>query len=208
MERYADIFRSMGYSVELSHQLRPISTEKEGIGFALFAQHFGKMFPIEKSFELAKEIAKNKPLYFFGGGQKEIEILTEWEKEIPNSTSLAGKLSLKEELDKISKLELMISMDSANMHLASLVGTRCISVWGQTKLGVVGAFGDRYGDTVKVYQMGEGENRASFEICGGPHVDHTGQLAQDDDGTPNGKRFKITKEGASSAGVRRVKAVI
>ena len=76
------------------------------------------------------------------------------------------------------------------------------------KLGAVGAFGDRYGDTVKVYQMGEGDQRASFEICGGPHVDHTGQLAQDDDGMPNGKRFKITKEEASSAGVRRVKAVL
>lgn len=76
------------------------------------------------------------------------------------------------------------------------------------KMGAVGAFGDRYGDTVKVYQMGEGDQRASFEICGGPHVDHTGQLAQDDDGTPNGKRFKITKEEASSAGIRRVKAVL
>ena len=76
------------------------------------------------------------------------------------------------------------------------------------KMGAVGAFGDRYGDTVKVYQMGEGAQRVSFEICGGPHVDHTGQLAQDDDGTPNGKRFKIIKEESSSAGVRRVKAVL
>ena len=75
-------------------------------------------------------------------------------------------------------------------------------------LGAVGAFGDRYGDTVKVYQMGEGDQRVSFEICGGPHVDHTGQLSQDDDGTPNGKRFKIIKEESSSAGVRRVKAVL
>lgn len=76
------------------------------------------------------------------------------------------------------------------------------------KMGAIGAFGDRYGDTVKVYQMGEGEQRASFEICGGPHVDHTAQLAQDDDGAPNGKRFKILKEESSSAGVRRVKAVL
>ena len=75
-------------------------------------------------------------------------------------------------------------------------------------MGAVGAFGDRYGDVVKVYQMGEGDRRVSFEICGGPHVDHTGQLAQNDDGTPNGKTFKITKEGSSSAGIRRVKAVL
>lgn len=76
------------------------------------------------------------------------------------------------------------------------------------RLGAIGAFGDRYGEVVKVYQMGEGDARVSFEICGGPHADHTGQLSQDDDGTPNGKRFKITKEESSSAGIRRVKAVL
>lgn len=70
------------------------------------------------------------------------------------------------------------------------------------ELGALGAFGDRYGETVKIYQMGEGNDRFSFEICGGPHVDHTGQLAED------GKRFKILKEEASSAGVRRIKAVV
>jgi len=69
-------------------------------------------------------------------------------------------------------------------------------------MGAIGAFGDKYGETVKVYQMGEAEKRVSFEICGGPHVDHTGQLAED------GKVFKITKEEASSAGIRRVKAVL
>lgn len=69
-------------------------------------------------------------------------------------------------------------------------------------MGAIGAFGDRYGDTVKVYKMGDGERRVSFEICGGPHADHTGQLAEDS------KVFKITKEEASSAGIRRVKAVL
>jgi len=69
-------------------------------------------------------------------------------------------------------------------------------------MGAIGPFGERYGDTVKVYQMGEGDHIASLEICGGPHVDHTGQLAED------GKVFKITKEEASSAGIRRVKAVL
>lgn len=69
--------------------------------------------------------------------------------------------------------------------------------------GAYGAFGDTYGDTVKVYSMDseDGENY-SFEICGGPHVEHTGELAE------GGKRFKIKKEESSSAGVRRVKAVL
>lgn len=72
------------------------------------------------------------------------------------------------------------------------------------ELHVLGAFGDRYGDVVKCYRMqAEGEDKPfSFEICGGPHVDHTGQLAE------GGKRFKILKEESSSAGIRRIKAVL
>jgi alanyl-tRNA synthetase len=69
-------------------------------------------------------------------------------------------------------------------------------------MGAIGPFGERYGDTVKVYQMGEGDHIASLEICVGPHVDHTGQLAE------GGKTFKITKEEASSAGIRRIKAAL
>lgn len=70
------------------------------------------------------------------------------------------------------------------------------------EMGAIGAFGDKYGDVVKVYKMGDEPKRVSFEICGGPHVDHTGQLAEDN------KLFKITKEEASSAGIRRIKAVL
>ncbi len=69
-------------------------------------------------------------------------------------------------------------------------------------MGAIGPFGERYGEEVKVYQMGEGDHVASLEICGGPHVDHTGQLGE------GGKVFKITKEEASSAGIRRIKAVL
>lgn len=70
------------------------------------------------------------------------------------------------------------------------------------KMGAIGAFGERYGDEVKVYSIGEGDNVISFEVCGGPHVEHTGVLAE------GGKRFKITKEESSSAGIRRIKAVL
>jgi len=70
------------------------------------------------------------------------------------------------------------------------------------KKGASGAFGDKYGDTVKVYTIGDEEKPFSREICGGPHVEHTGVIGE------GGKRFKITKEEASSAGVRRIKAVL
>lgn len=71
-------------------------------------------------------------------------------------------------------------------------------------LGALGQFGDRYGETVKVYKMiADGADKPfSFEICGGPHVDHTLQLFED------GKKFKIKKEESSSAGIRRIKALL
>ncbi len=71
-------------------------------------------------------------------------------------------------------------------------------------LHVLGAFGDRYGDTVKVYRMQKaGEAKPfSLEICGGPHVEHSGQLAE------GNKKFKIIKEESSAAGIRRIKAVL
>lgn len=71
-------------------------------------------------------------------------------------------------------------------------------------LGALGQFGDRYGNTVKVYKMiADGADKPfSFEICGGPHVDHTLQLFEDN------KTFRIIKEESSSAGIRRIKAVL
>ncbi len=74
----------------------------------------------------------------------------------------------------------------------------------RSEMGALGQFGDRYGDTVKVYKMiaDDEEKPFSFEICGGPHVDHTLQLVED------GKKFKIVKEESSSAGIRRIKAVL
>ncbi len=71
------------------------------------------------------------------------------------------------------------------------------------ELKAIGVFGDKYGETVKVYIMkAEGETPFSIEICGGPHVDNTQELAE------GGKKFKIVKEQSSSAGVRRIKAVL
>ena len=70
------------------------------------------------------------------------------------------------------------------------------------KKGASGAFGDKYGETVKVYTIGDPKKPFSREICGGPHVQHTGAIGE------GGKKFKIAKEEASSAGVRRIKATL
>jgi alanyl-tRNA synthetase len=71
-------------------------------------------------------------------------------------------------------------------------------------LGALGQFGDRYGDSVKVYKMiaDNVDKPFSFEICGGPHVEHTLELFEDN------KKFKIIKEESSSSGIRRIKAVL
>ncbi|MGC4128330.1 MAG: glycosyltransferase family 9 protein [Bergeyella sp.] len=154
IERYADVFREMGFPLTLHEKLVPLHKDKNGVGIAPFAQHQGKILPLEKTFELARIISRNHKIYFFGGGKKEVEILTKWEKLIPNSENLAGKLTLKEELEKISGLKVMVSMDSANMHLASLVGTRCVSVWGATHphAGFLG-YGQSEEDAVQINDL-------------------------------------------------------
>lgn len=77
-----------------------------------------------------------------------------------------------------------------------------MSIEEAKQAGAHGSFEERYGDRVKVYQIGEGEQRFSYEICGGPHVKNTGEIA------PNGEKFTIVKEQSSAAGIRRIKAVL
>lgn len=133
-ERYADVFRDLGFELNLSHQLTSKEIPLENaVGIAPFALHPGKMFPIEKMKSIALKLAeKGIKVYLFGGGTKEKEELEKWEKLHSNLESVVGKLDLQAELQLIKKLKVMISMDSANMHLASLVGTPVISIWGTT----------------------------------------------------------------------------
>lgn len=133
-ERYADVFRNLGFTLKLSHQLptNPL-TPQNAIGIAPFAMYEGKMYPIDKMRSVALKIAENgTTVYLFGGGKTEKQILESWENLHPNIQSTVGKLTLTGELDLIRKIKLMVSMDSANMHLASLVGTPVISIWGNT----------------------------------------------------------------------------
>jgi len=106
--------------------------------------------------------------------------------------------------DKLTSEEKQAVEDQVNAWIdADLpVSYRVYPTGEALKMGAIGAFGERYGNEVKVYSIGEGENRVSFEVCGGPHVEHTGTLAE------GGKRFKINKEESSSAGIRRIKAVL
>jgi ADP-heptose:LPS heptosyltransferase len=70
--------------------------------------------------------------YWLFGGKEESEKLIAFQKRVPKSTVISGKLDLEEELAIMTKLNFMISMDSSNMHMAALTGTKVISIWGAT----------------------------------------------------------------------------
>ena len=156
-ERYADVFRNLGFVLRLSNQLTENRKEKENaIGIAPFAMYEGKMYPIEKMRSVALKIAENGIKVYLFGGKGEAAELETWEKLNPNIESVAGKFGLKEELELIQKLKLMVSMDSANMHLASVVGTLVISIWGNTHpfMGFLG-YGQSMEDVIQDENMKE-----------------------------------------------------
>ncbi len=150
-ERYADVFRNLGFELNLSHQLPDNSVEKENaIGIAPFAMYEGKMYSLEKMRSVALKIAENGTKVYLFGGKNEAEELENWGELNSNILSVAGKLDFAEELNLIKKLKLMVSMDSANMHLASMVGTRVISIWGNTHpfMGFLG-YGQSMSDVIQ-----------------------------------------------------------
>ncbi len=104
------------------------------IGIAPFAQHKGKCWPlefVEQTIALLAADPANR-IILFGGGAKEVEILEGIAAKFENVESAAGKYKMKQEQEVMKGLDVMVSMDSANMHLASLVGTPVVSIWGAT----------------------------------------------------------------------------
>ena len=145
--RYAKVFYDAGFKFNIEFDYlftkSPLSEktvsltgqkEKNWIGIAPFAKHKGKIYPLELMEKVMDLLAKttSMKLFLFGGGAVEKGILEDWEKRFPNTISLAGKLSIEDELKVISNLDVLVSMDSANMHFASLVNTPVISIWGAT----------------------------------------------------------------------------
>jgi len=105
------------------------------IGMAPFAKHPGKIYPPELMEKVIGKLSSetNIRIFLFGGGPDEAAILGEWEKKYPRVISLADKkLGFATELTLMSYLDVMVSMDSGNMHLASLAGVPVVSIWGAT----------------------------------------------------------------------------
>jgi ADP-heptose:LPS heptosyltransferase len=104
------------------------------LGIAPFAMHKGKIYPLELQEKVISHFATDKrvKIFVFGGGKSEKDIIDCWASAYPTVVSMVGKLAMGDELILMSKLDMMYSMDSANMHLASLVGTPVVSLWGAT----------------------------------------------------------------------------
>lgn len=129
--RYGEVLQRLGLNV--SDIQAPCKTDGKSIGIAPFAAHTGKVYPLERMERVVELLSKQgESIVLFGGGQKEQAILEGWAMKYKNVTSVVGKYSLREELEFIHKLRVMVTMDSANMHLASLVGTKVVSIWGAT----------------------------------------------------------------------------
>ncbi len=148
IQRYVEVFEEAGYPFQLdfkglipkeSAMPEPIMKiigpkSKKWIAIAPFAQHKGKILPLEKTEQIIAHYAGQEDIQIllFGGGKNESSTFDEWTIKYPNAISLAGKFSLNEEIQILNQCDVLLSMDSANMHLASLVNTPVVSIWGAT----------------------------------------------------------------------------
>jgi ADP-heptose:LPS heptosyltransferase len=146
-ERYADVFRKLGFHLLLDDKValikKPFSekliqlTGKEPtqyIGIAPFAAFQGKEYPMVLMKEVIEGLSSLEKckILLFGGGAREVKILEELESSFPNVINVAGKLDFANELALISNLDVMLSMDSGNGHLAANFGVPVVTLWGVT----------------------------------------------------------------------------
>jgi ADP-heptose:LPS heptosyltransferase len=139
LSRYENVFVKLGLEdvnfADRDYFTTTRATEEHiRIGIAPFAKHKGKAWPYEYMEEVVSVLSGDKRfrIFLFGGGRNEETLLHAMEQKYSGVESAAGKYTLEEELEILKSLDLMISMDSANMHLASFVGTPVLSIWGAT----------------------------------------------------------------------------
>lgn len=152
-QNYADVFARLGYPVSeirfrslfpeeggnlnlLPAIIGPKKSFQQWIGIAPTAAHPGKEYPLPLMHEVISQLTKKYPkarLFLFGRGQREAQLFKTWSQEFPQCVSVDAHLeNMQQELILMSHLDVMVSMDSANMHLASLTATPVVSIWGAT----------------------------------------------------------------------------
>ena len=148
IQRHVATFQKLGFTINLSHPKFPekdilsedilfISGEKNNlkwIGIAPFAQYESKVYPQDLMQRIIDDLANNSAykIFLLGGGNKEIDKLNILAKGKENVINIAGKISFQEELKLISNLDIMLSMDSGNAHIAAMLGVKTITLWGAT----------------------------------------------------------------------------
>ncbi len=145
IERYSDVFKSLGFPLDFSNSEFPIKPElstkvynligqdhKKWIGIAPFAAFKGKMYPIDLMEQVIKQLGETYKILLFGGGAQEQKVLSAIQENNPSCVSLLGTLSLDEELDVIANLDVMLAMDSGNAHMAAMMGVAVVTLWGVT----------------------------------------------------------------------------
>ena len=152
-ENYTEVFAKLGFPIDdnqftsifppeggdltlLPELFREKKEDQPWIGIAPFAAHQGKIYPKEQMREVIRQLVKDYPdarIMLFGRGKDEDATFPQWIEEMPQCTIVSQHISaMQQELILMSHLDVMVSMDSANMHLASLVNTPVVSVWGAT----------------------------------------------------------------------------
>lgn len=146
-QRYADVLAKLGFPVELRpyniyspapadiSDLIGITGKRNGdrwMGIAPFAAHEGKIYPLSLMQQVVEKLSTQPQVkvFLFGNGDKERAWCEQF--RLQNVISMVGKTSLREELRLMSNLRVMLTMDSANMHLAALAGVPTLSIWGAT----------------------------------------------------------------------------
>lgn len=148
IQRYQDVFDELGFPAKMTFnnffdfvprdfsKLSSIVTEKKGrwISIAPFSKHRGKIYPMEKMERVVDILSKEEgvTVFLLGSGKEEQRILSAWANKYPGVINPSGKLNLETEMLLISYMDVVLSMDSANMHLASLVQVPVVSIWGAT----------------------------------------------------------------------------
>lgn len=133
VQRYLHVLKRLGIYTSKNVVSPIIHNDCTGYGVAPFAAHQGKIYPLDKMEKVVEKLSETgETVYLFGAGEKERAVLDVWAEKYPNVCSLVGRYSMYEELKLMRELRVMITMDSANMHLASIVGTRVVSIWGAT----------------------------------------------------------------------------
>ncbi len=146
-ERHCKVFQELGFQIDLSNPIFPKkatldyqiqdlikNNNQKLIGIAPFAQYDSKVYPIDLMRQVIDQLALNlqNKILLFGGGKSEIEILNSLTSNKENVINCAGKISFEQELKLISNLDVMLSMDSGNAHIAAMLGVKVITLWGAT----------------------------------------------------------------------------